>query len=329
MKNRFIILLTGLGLLSCDLYIDEERVLQDGNNTATTRRSGYISNTAAELVFEADVSFLYQYGGDLDIAYLTKDAFSFAGAGTYTIQEFKTVTLGATGRSSTVLIMDQSGSYDEVDFENRRSKSFDKFFYDVKSPSDFLLGAAAKGGQVSPEPLEFYRPDFSTDAEGQVPYLFGLAKRTGGKSAILDAMSLAIDKLAPATGVKNVVALVHGPDESSLITIDALISKALAAQVYLSIVLLGKADVATGLAKITGATGGMLIICPSENEMITSFNHLYRLMNQGSTVYRLKVKFVPTSGPLVSGTETLHTLKVYYASEDYDYNPVLIYVKIP
>lgn len=329
MKNSILILLAGLALLSCDLGINEDRVLQDGNNTAMTRRCAYVSNTTTELVFETDVSLLNQYGGDLDIDYLSQDAFSFAGPGTYTILEMKTTPLSATGKSSTVVIMDQSGSYSEVDFENRRSKSLDKFFYDVKSPSDFILSASAKGGQVSPEPLEFYRPDFSTDAEVQVSYLFGLAKRTGGKNAILDAMSLAIDKLTPATGLKNVVALVHGMDEASTVTIDALIAKAVAAQVRLSIVLLGKADAASGFAKVAGSTGGLLTICPSENEMITSFNHLYRLLSTGGSVYRLKVKFVPPSGTLISGTETWHTLQTHYALEDYDYNPVLIHVKIP
>lgn len=324
MKNRILILIL---CVACEPYIDTERALQEGNDTGLTRRAVYISHTATELIFETDVSLLYQYGGVEDMSYLAQSGFTF-GAG-YTILDFKTPQVAAGGKTSTILVIDQSGSYGETDPENRRSKSADKFFYDVQAPSDFILGASAKGGLLSQEPLELYRSEFSTDAEGQVPYLFGLAKKTGGKNTLYDALSQAIDKLGPTTGTKHVVALVHGPDEVSLISADALIVKAQAAQVRISIVMLGKADTATGLTKISESTGGFFSLCPSENEMITTFNHLYRLINGVSTVFRMRVKYVPPSGSLASGNETMHTLHVRYEYNDYDFNPVLVYVKIP
>lgn len=324
MKNRILILFV---CLACQPYIDTERALQEGNDTGLTRSAAYVSHTATELVFDTDVSLLYQYDGVEDMWYLPQSDFTW-GAG-YTVLDFKTPQIDAKGRSSTVVVMDQSGSYDETDPKNRRSKSADKFFYDVLAPSDFILGASAKGGLLTQEPLELYRPDFSTDAVGQVPYLFGLAKKTGGKNAAYDAMSQAIDKLATSTGKRNVVALVHGPDELSLITADALIAKAVAAQVRISIVMLGKADSATPWAKISASTGGLFSLCPSENEMITTFNHLYRLINEVSTVVRMRVKYVPASGSFASGNETTHTLHVRYESQNYDFNPVLVYVKIP
>jgi hypothetical protein len=324
MKNRILLLIL---CMACEPYIDTERALQEGSDTGLTRSATYSSHTATELVFETEVSLLYQYGDVEDMSYLAEGSFTFDP--NYTILDFTTTQIDARGKSSTILVMDQSGSYSEADPQNRRSKSADKFFYDVFAPSDFILGASAKGGLVSPEPLELYRPDFSTDAQGQVPYLFGLAKRTGGKNAIYDALSQAIDKAATSTGLKNVVALVHGPDEMSLITSDALIAKAVSAQVKISIVMLGKADAAAGLAKICASTGGLFSLCPSENEMITTFNHLYRLINGISTVYHMRVKYVPKSGSFVTGAETMHTLNVRYASQDYDFNPVLVYVKIP
>lgn len=328
MKNRLRILVLGLVLVSCDLGIYEGRSLQDGSDTALARRSAYISNTISEMVFDADISLLYKYGGDYDNTYLTQDAFSFIGEG-YSILDFKTPAVDVTGKSSTIVIVDQAGSYGEVDPENRRSKSLDKYFYDVKAPSDFILGASAKGGMVSPEPLEYFQPDFSTEAEVQVPYLFGLPKRTGGNSAILDAMSQAIDRLSSVSGTRNIVALVHGPDQSSTITADALVAKAVAAQVHVSVVMLAKADAGGSMAKVSLATQGLFSVCPTENEMITTFNHLYRLLNGVSDVYRVRIKYAPPSGGLVPGVETLHTLQVRYGADNYDYNPVLLYVKIP
>jgi hypothetical protein len=328
MKSKISLLMIGLVMLSCATwYVDETKAIQEGKDTGLIRKAAYVSNTASELVFDTDASLMWGYTDAYDNIYLLQEAFTFAGNGTYTITDFKVVQAPAGGRSSTVVIVDQSGSYEADDGKNTRSKSLDKFFYDVQAPSDFMLGASASAGAISPEPIEFYQSSFSNDAEGQVPYLFGLAKRTGGKSAILDALSLAIDKVQSSTGTRNVVALVHGPDQVSSIPADALITKALSKQVKISIIMLGvKDDVMT---KIGESTGGLVSLCPTEKETITTFNHLYRLLNYVNQVYRLRVKFVPTAGGLLSGTETVHTLMVHDKTNDYDYNPMVVYVKIP
>ncbi len=191
-----------------------------------------------------------------------------------------------------------------------------------------MLGACSSGGLLTSAPLELYRNDFSTDAMGQVPYLFTLATRTGGKSAVFEALGLAIDKIESSPGVKNIIALVHGPDQVSTVTANALITKAQLKQVRISVVMLGTQESASDWTKISASTGGYYSLCPTKDEMITTLNNIYRLVNGACGVYHLRVKYTPAAGSLSPGMETIHQLKVYDNLYSYAYNPIMVYVKI-
>jgi hypothetical protein len=205
----------------------------------------------------------------------------------------------------------------------------DKFFHDVAPPSDFLLGAFAKDGLLPSGPVEFYANHFSTDAETQVPYLFNLAGRTSGESVLLDALDQSIDKLAAQTGDKNIIALVHGADQASAISADAVILKAASNQVRIHIIMLGVKEESTELAKVSASTGGLFSLCPSTQEMITTFNHLYAMLNDVTHAYRVKVKFTPAVGNITPGMETIHNLRVSNYLDGYNFSPMLVYIKIP
>src|SRR5260221_1016199 len=314
--------------VSCTLLPEDLRQFIRGSDSGITRRTAAVSNTASELVLETDLSFFLGNSNDLEIGYLNPGEFSFSGNGTYSILQFNDVQLNPPAQSKLVVLLDQSGSYEATDMENFRCKALDKFFHDVTPPSDFLFGAFAKDGLLS-APVEFYANNFSTDAETQVPYLFNLAKRTSGKSVLLDALDQSIDKLATGNGNRNIIALVHGPDNASVISSDMVILKALSNRVKINIVMLGKGEDSIELAKMSAETGGLFFLCPSPYEMITTFNHLYTMLNGVTHAYRIKVKFIPAAGSLAPGMESVHTLNVHDTLYDYDFSPMLVYVKIP
>jgi hypothetical protein len=199
----------------------------------------------------------------------------------------------------------------------------------VTPPSEFLLGDFAKDGILPSSPVGFYANHFSTDAEIQVPYLFDLSKRTSGKSNLLDALDQSIDKLSSETGDRNIIALVHGPDQASVISSDILISKAMTNQVKINIIMLGREEDSNALAKMSASTSGLFSLCPGTNEMITTFNHLYAMLNEVTHAYRVKVKFTPAAGSIAPGMETVHRLTVHDTLYNYDFSPMLMYTKIP
>ena len=315
--------------VSCTLLPDDFRHFMRGSDTGITRRATLVSNTPSDLVFETDLSFILGYSSNLQIGYLNSSEFSFTGNGTYSIVDFNDVELSPPARSSFVVLLDQSGSYETTDVNNFRCKSLDKFFHDVTPPSEFLLGAFAKDGLLPSGPVEFYANHFSTDAEIQVPYLFTLAKRTSGKNNLLDALDQSIDKLSSETGERNIIALVHGPDQASVISSDLLILKAMSNQVRINIIMLGKEEDSSALAKVSADTGGLFSLCPGTNEMIATFNHLYAMLNEVTHAYRVTVKFTPAVGGITPGMETVHRLTVHDTLYNYDFSPMLVYTKIP
>jgi hypothetical protein len=318
-----------ISAISCTILPGDFRHYIGGSDLGITRRAALVSNTSSEMVFETDLSFVLGNSNTLGIGYLNPGEFSFTGNGSYSILDFNDVQLSRPSKSSFVVLLDQSGSYETTDVKNFRCKSLDKFFHDVTPPSEFLLGAFAKDGLLTPGPVEFYESHFSTDAETQVPYLFNLAKRTSGTSVLLDALDQSIDKLSAEPGDRNIIALVHGPDQASTISSNLLILKAASKQVKINIIMLGKEEASLELAKVSAGTGGLFSLCPSTDEMTTTFNHLYAMLNDLTHAYRIRVKFTPAAGSITPGMETVHTLSVHDTLYDYDFNPMLVYIKIP
>jgi len=327
-SSYLLCVLCGLFVVSCTLLPEDFRHFIKGSDTGITRRAALVSNTPSELIFETDLSFVLGHSSNLQIGYLNSSEFSFTATGTYSIVDFNDVELSPPARSSFVVLLDQSGSYETTDVNNFRCKSLDKFFHDVTPPSEFLLGAFAKDGLLPSGPVEFYTNHFSTDAEIQVPYLFSLAKRTSGESNLLDALNQSIDKLSSETGDRNIIALVHGPDQASVISSNLLILKAMSNQVKINIIMLGKEEDSMALAKVSAGTGGLFSLCPGTNEMITTFNHLYAMLNEVTHAYRVKVKFTPATGSITPGMETVHRLAVHDTLYNYDFSPMLVYTKI-
>src|SRR6267378_1578447 len=109
--------------ISCTLLPEDFRQFMQGSDAGITRTTVPVSSTASELVFETDLSFVLGYSNNLEIGYLDSSGFSFSGNGTYSILDFNDVELSPPARSSFVVLLDQSGSYEGTDVKNFRCKS--------------------------------------------------------------------------------------------------------------------------------------------------------------------------------------------------------------
>jgi hypothetical protein len=72
-------------------------------------------------------------------------------------------------------------------------------------------------------------------------------------------------------------------------------------------------------------TGGMLVMCPSDGEVISVFDHLERLFHQYSSINKVRIEFTPTGG-VVSGNTYENRISITSSRE---LNPVYVKVKIP
>ena len=329
----------GLILLAgCNLVPDNFSHIQTGNDTAVVLKTTYVSNTSSDVTFDADVTFLVGSSDYVSIGYLDKNSLKFGGSGTYTILDFKSAGTQTSSTASSLVLIDQSGSYTEQDSKNMRSKVINKYLHDVKSPSSFALGGFSKGGKLDTEPLELGN-DFSSEASAVVPYLFDLPARTGGQCVLFDALAQAIEKIKASPGSHNIVVLAHSTDEGSVATLSSVTAAALLNQVAVHILLLASPVCplcaspvpnpdATVMAKLSQSTGGIFSMCTTEKEMITAFNHLNYLLTVPGLAYTVRVKYAP-GGAVTSGMETFHQFLFHDSHTNLDFNPALHYVKIP
>lgn len=331
MKIKALIAFLPLMLVSaCEVIFDNDlRYLPVRNPTAVVLKNRLVSYTSTELVYETDVLLLEIYDG-WDNTFLEKQDFAFGGNVKTTVLDFQRMPSGNTGASSSLLLLDASGSYKTTDPYNARSQAINKFFHDHSPPEVFLLGAFSKNGSLTGDGVEFYNDHFTSDREQYTRYLFDLATRTGGSSSLYDALYKSIDKYAVGNQARReLVSLVHAPDEGSSVLPSDVTQKAKANSVRLHMISLGSEASLQSLAAIAQETGGCFAACRDEKEMVCVFNQLHRLLNSNVEAYRIRVKVEPPAGTIVSGWEWMQTIRITDTQFNYEYNPAYAYIKIP
>src|SRR5271154_5372985 len=123
-------------LTSClNFFPADNRVLPLTTVATVTQQAVYVSNTPTELFFDVSMSWVFN---DQFALYIDSTSIHFSGTGTYSLVDpknpFEITSAGASGSSSTVFLIDQSGSYDSTDQFNSRSKGINKFLSDTKDP---------------------------------------------------------------------------------------------------------------------------------------------------------------------------------------------------
>lgn len=331
MKIKTVIAFLLLTLASaCEVIFDSDvRYLPVRNPTAVVLKSRLVSYTSTELVYETDVLLLEIYDGWAN-TFLEKEDFVFSGNLKTTVLDFQRKSSGNTGAPSSLLLLDASGSYKETDPYNARSQAINKFFHDHSPPEDFLLGAFSKNGSLTGDGVEFYDDHFTSDSEQHTRYLFDLAARTGGSSSLYDALSKSIDKFSAANQARReLISLVHAPDEASSVVLSDAVQKAKANGVRMHMIALGSEAPLQLLAGIAQETGGFFAACRDEKEMVCVFNQLHWLLNGNLEVYRIRVKLEPPAGTIVPGWELMQTIRITDPQFNYAYNPAYAYIKIP
>jgi hypothetical protein len=292
--------------------------------TAVFREYQYVSHDATSVTYDVEISSLSEFDDGTDLEY-SIDAFKVEGEGTFEIISNEVVEAAVFDNAATVLLMDQSGLLEEIDPYNNRTKAINKFLEDFSSPNIFLFGGFSKSGGLAVEPVEYSSTDF-TSVWDQQNFLYALVNKTGGVSSLLDALDNAIDKLSTSSkSNRNLVALVHAADAGSAATVSAVITKAILNNVKIHVLVFGTED---GLAddwELAEQTGGMLVMCPSDGEVISVFDHLERLFHQYSSINKVRIEFTPTGG-VVSGNTYENRISITSSRE---LNPVYVKVKIP
>lgn len=323
MKSRSVLFV--LLALACNLPPELGPVYFYGKDTAIFTGARSVSFTT-DLTFEVDVMLLSGYSRDYTLDYLEAANISFSGPGQYAVQsvtkEYMALRLpGAVG-----ILMDQHGSYVSIDSGNFRSKQLNQFIHGL-SANTYLLGGFASGGLMNEVPVEYATPAFVTDPDTSVPFLFGLAKRTGGISNLFDATASIISQFS-SSQPRNLVIVAHGRDSVSAANISAVISSAVAQSVKIDIVFIGSAADALTLAPLAVSTGGLFASCPSDNYMITTINHLNNIYEGQPVLMRITVVYTPAA-PLSPGEDTFHQLVIHDSLNDVDYNTIPVYIKVP
>ncbi len=332
MRINAIVLISTI-LTACVIDpIAENKSLPPQDNVALLYGARYINHNSSELTFDARIVVLNTFYEGFNNDYLEYGNFEIDGAGSYEIESFNCVEIAGPDKpSSMIFLVDQSNSYLTMDPYNSRSQAIHKFLRDITPPNKFLVGACARQGLLSTEPMELYSNDFDNDWEGSSNYLFELSQRTGGMSAIWDGADLAMERLIedPDDARKELVLLVHGEDANSITTVDNLIAKAREYDISTHVIALGSDFKMDDFARLAQETGGFSAACSTDKQMIKVFNELDRLLHQASYVYTLRKKCKPSVDLLSPGSSSLHTIKLNDPFTDLVYNSVYLKIIIP
>src|SRR5688572_15692260 len=326
MKSK-VLLCIFFASVGCTLFpSDDYQYLPYSENAALLRNYTYISHTSTSVTYEVALHGLAWYGADL---YLSEDEINVEGQGTFEILDFSGVNYNLSGSSSTVLLIDQSGSYLEIDPYNNRTKALNKFLEDFGPDNNFLVGAFSKSGNLTTQPVEYPAEEFSTPWVHQ-KYLFDLAGRTGGSNALYDAIDNALDKLILDPGYPNhLVVMVHASDAGSTATVSAVLAKANQYQVKIHMIIFGSEPAGGEVWELVDKTDGMLAICSNDSDLITVFNNFQYMLNSNITGHILRVRFTPASGTVVSSNEYENLIKITDMYSGYEFNPVYVKISIP
>jgi len=333
MRNNIALLLL-VFLAACYPLEDfpEKQLPEDNLDASVVVASRYLSHNANELSFEADVVLLSRYSSFGDDPFYQEEDFQLSGqGGTYVIDRFlNNQYFRSSGNSSSVILIDQSGSYAATDPHNYRSKAIHKFMEDSYPDGDFMVGGFAAGGNVTNMPTEYIADNFTTASDDQLPGLYEMAKRTGGKSNVYDAMDHAIEKLIPIqVANKDLVVLVHAQDEVSDADFESVNAKAIANGVLVHIIALGSETDEELLSSMALSTGGSFAYCKDHKTMVTVLANLQRLLNGVAQGYSIRIKVVKSTGSYQPGEAVYTTITAMDHFSEYEFNPGVVTVKIP
>lgn len=315
-----------LCLVGCNLPPELPRFYFYGDDTAICLGARPTSFTT-DLVFEVDVVLLSGYSRDYTLEGLLAQDISFSGPGQYAVESIQEVASVARQTGPTAILIDQSGSYEQVDSSNFRSKQLNQFIHELPNPGQFLLGGFASNGFLSDAPVEFCSPAFTTGADGCMDFLFGLSKRTGGQSVLYDAMTATVNKFSGG-GDRSLLIVAHETDAASTLTQNDAVSAATGQSVKTDVIFLGDSTGAMTLVPLSMQTGGLFVACASDRNMITALNLLNTVYYGDPFIFRVTVRYTPAL-PLVAGQETYHRMIIYDSVNDINLNMIPVYIKVP
>jgi hypothetical protein len=298
-------------------------------DVAIVTRSQYISHTSTEIVYEVEIVLLGYYQNSVDYTCLVQKNFDFGNTNTQVVG-FDTISKTASSNAYSLLLMvDESGSYEQIDPYNVRSQAINKFLRDNISPQNFILGGFSIGGKLADEPVELNSTVFSDYNSTTDEYLFNLSKRTGGSSKIYNAIDQGINKFngANSNSRKELLVLAHAADNGSTISSSLVIQHAIQNNVRVSCVEFGT-ELSGNLASIAEQTNGFHIACKDADEVSTVFLHSRRLLGQTFHPYRLRLQFTPGK-QIQSGDSFTQVINITDDVYKINYSPVYAFIKIP
>lgn len=334
MRSSFLFLFILFGCAGLPLDIDY-KAYPATKDVIVVRQARYISNTTAAVTFEMDLFHLrgYDYGhwilpNSFLNDYLDSTFFTFPAGGQFKFVNTGTAKSTITTPSSTVILVDESGSYDTLDQSNNRTQGIAKICQDFSGASQYMLGGFSKNGNIADQPAAFIQSNFTSYSKDQLPLIFHLTGETGGKSNLYDAVNNAIDKLSSVSGNKSVVVLARTDDEVSSTTLSAITAKAITNQIQIHVFFLGNLLTANNLPKLAQITGGLFVSSSNIRELMCAFENLYNVLSGAANLWRFRVAFKP-SGGVSSGQEFIVPMQMRDPLYNIDYNPIAVYVKVP
>ncbi len=313
-------------LSSCTIIKEQPKFVPAGDYTLVTLSSKYVSHTSTQLVYTVKILLLDNFLTLGDYSILGEGNFALSGNGVSAISNFGITQVNFLPVESSIVLLDQSGSYAKTDPDNLRSQLVSKYLSDCSQVNFFQLGGFSKGGRLFNEPVEFLTNGFTNAWQAPAQGLYTLAQQTGGQSNLYDAINTSVNSFSvtPPNATRNCLVLMNANDQASSLSLNSLLQNASSINMHVNLTCVDSSVNKLSAASLAMQTGGWLAVCNTPKQMVTVIGNWNRLTSGQATAYNFTVTLQPDIA-LSSGDEIL--TKVYLLNSSV--NSAYLYVKIP
>ena len=336
----YILLLSLFFAMACEKDTPFMRGLV-GVPTAYVADIQYVEHNGNTLLLQVDIAVVTHR--DYDYSYLDDTAFKIQDNLIYdfTIDSIEHIERNGNVAYTSMLMIDQSGSYNDYDPFNQRLRAVNKFLGEINEISNANCGLAHYYRDTSERDYFILLNEgnpFTVAYHENLIQQFWSTYYVQNTSNMYDAVFSTFTFFDMYANNQNnsVTIFAHDLDDGLGMSYNALIDSAVNHNIKINIISIG--DYTPIFADITGATGGFLSIidarsiAESMDKGTPMLASLHRILSEETFVYRLHIKVERNTGSFYPGVLIRHLLKVEQFNSDNEeivYNPLYLYYKFP
>ncbi len=331
-----------------DYSLENRKPVGIGINNAYVLKANYVSHSGSDLFIDLDIGVVGS-GDAIDMTSIPDSAFKnkLFGSHELIIESIERLQMSEATNYSNLLAIDMSGSWDDIDLFNLRTRAFNKTVIETLSNSsnEIALGRFERNEGAFVETRNDLDP-YHLPYEDYGKILFNFYYQTGTTSNVYDAIEEYLEYANANSNHQNknlTVVIRNDPDFQNSVSVSNLINTAVSYGIKINLIVIGGSGVNWSLYSLASKTGGFLNVIGNTSLFSMTLagfmdkgtpmlGSIDRLLSRNVFVYKLHLKLKINSGSWTTGMSVYdyYETNLNYSDGSNQLNNYLpFYVKIP